>query len=463
MGTYTQNLLPIMHKLPFSITLIIFLFSYSFSSAQERLTLQEALEQKLVQVRVKGNGGYRGKAIKLAIKNRTNKVVSLEILPGQMFASEDSSVQDLISTAPAMLAVGPKSIKSTSIYTMCTQSSNMSPRSNEVYTLGSMADSHLLKIVQKIAKHNYQTSTAQSAVWAVANRDPIRNIYGSDTSMVREMATVVSEATGTPMSEFNFVPTPHQITDIRTSMEILADKHYENAKLVLVDKEGEVIRRYFDNRKIEPGFMQYRVGASHTLGDTAELYLRLISGDKIIQEKAVTPADTVAPIQKIHAKAVMTFLVKKAGASSVGVYDENDQLYFYINENRQLPMGFNRGTYIAGKHLPPGKDYYIKVKMDGETLAEEKINPNAPEPKLFPRKRVNGYFSFKQKEVLRNAQIAVYDSDGKIKRILANANVLNPGNKKYSYSFEHFDGPDAIFYIRLTDKDGNVLQEKVVK
>lgn len=257
---------------------VIFLSFISPASAQQRITLKEALTRKLVQIRIKGNGGYQGQCIKLAIKNDTDQVLSLEVPPGQMFPSEDSSVQDLITTAPLYVALEPRGVKNADLFTMCTQSYNMVPSEGERFSFGPMAEGFLLALAEKIAKGNYQNSTAQSAVWAVANRNPISDIYGADTAMVRDVATVVSEAWGIPVSQFDLQPRAHHITSINTSIEGLVNKHIREAKLAIYDKEGNIVRQYFEGKHFEPGFMQYRIGVNHTLGDSAELYLRLTDG-----------------------------------------------------------------------------------------------------------------------------------------------------------------------------------------
>ncbi|MEZ4828831.1 MAG: hypothetical protein R3C61_21470 [Bacteroidia bacterium] len=446
------------------LAVAILLVSFSLQSvAQQRLTLKEALSQKRVRIKLKGNGGYQGKCIKIALKNDTNEALSIEVPAGQMFISEDSSVQDLIITGEVIVSLPPQGVENADLFTMCTQSYNMSPSEGELFTMGDMAEGHLLQLAQKIANGNYQNSTAQSAVWAVANRDPISNIYGRDTAMVRDVAEVVSEAWGIPVGQFDLRPREHQITSINTSIEGLIPRHINQAKLAIYDKEGNVVRQYFEGKHFEPGFMQYRIGVNHMMGDSAELYLRLTDGEEIIMERQVFSGDEISQLKQLHAKAVLTFLVKKTGEASVGIYDENDQLYFYIVEKRTIREGFNRGTYIAGKHLPEGHQYSIKVKMDGETLAEQKVGWDVPAPVIYPTRVVTGTFSFRQETELENVRIAIYDSEGRVKRLLFDIHKLNPGNKRYAYRFEHKDGPDALFYVRLTDQAGRVLQEKVVK
>ena len=93
-----------MQKLSITFSAVFLLLLPFCLHAQQRITLQEALDKNLIQVKVRGNGGYSGQAIQMAVKNVSSHIISLEVLPGQIFSSDDSTVQDLITTAPAMLA-----------------------------------------------------------------------------------------------------------------------------------------------------------------------------------------------------------------------------------------------------------------------------------------------------------------------------------------------------------------------
>ena len=442
-------------------SMIILLCSISF--AQQRMSLKQALDESKIDVQVRGAGGFSDKCIQILIKNLTAQAVSLEILPGQIFASEDSSRQDLMATAPAYVALGPGQSKGKAVYGMCIQSSNMSPSKGARFTLGDMAEGDLLGLAERIAKGGYQNSTAQSAVWTVANREPVQHIYGEDTAMVRDLATYVSEATGISMEEFVLTPRVHHITEINTSLEAVIPQNLYQAKLVLTDENGGVVRRYFEGRSYERGFRQWTVGANHHLGDSAKLWLRLYEGDELIAEKPVALGDSVLELDHVHTEAIMVTDVREDTYATVGVYDEKDELYVLLAENRHFPKGTHRGRYIVGSPLPFNKTWTLKIKEGDKILSEQILDTNAPEPIIYPSRTENGRFDVNIEEPIDGAQVAIYDKQGRIKHLMYKIHHLNPGSRWFSYKFEHRDGPDAKFYIRLTDKEGNVIAEKLIE
>ncbi|MFK7926023.1 MAG: hypothetical protein AB8H47_29005 [Bacteroidia bacterium] len=429
---------------------------------QEQISLEQALDQKLVRIALQGNGGYRGECLKILIENLSPAALSIQIPAGQIFASQDTSVQDLIVTQEALLVMAPQERKTRNLLTMCTQSFNMSPSKGERFRLGPLAVGGLLTLAQKISRKGYQNSTAQSAVWSMANQESVRSIYGNDTAMVRDIAQTISDATGIAMSEFVFTPRTHSITSIRTSIEGLLKRDLREARLDLVSPSGERIRTYFEGRKLEAGFRQFRVGASHTLGETAELYLRLMEGDEIILEKPVSPSDSVTPLLHLYQKVAMQYQVEQDIIAKVGVYDEADNLYFLIKEGQKIKQGNNRGIFIAGCYVPQGEQYYIKLKVNGESFAEKALDPNAPPPQLFAKISLRGEFRFAVPEIMSNAKVAIYTESGEMRRLIYDIHHLNAGNKRISYHFEHYDGPDQNFYIRLIREDGSIAAEQKI-
>ncbi|TAE47816.1 MAG: hypothetical protein EAZ89_16830 [Bacteroidetes bacterium] len=446
----------------FLLTCLLFLFQSSHLCAQPRHSLLSALKSRLIQVKTEGKGGFQGKCIRLIISNKSTNSLTIEVPPGQMFISGDSSVQDLIVTQREEVVLIPGAIRAVELYTMCTQSYNAGPSQGEDFVLGEMAEGHLLSLVQTIDSGHYQNSSAQSAVWSVANREPVSCIYGEDTSMIRRLAREVSGATGIPISQFMLVPRAHHITSINTSLETLINKHLSRAQLALFDRAGRRIRTYFQDRKVEKGFMQWRVGASHTLGDSAVLYLRLSEGDSVIFEKQISATDSITPLKRYHSQAVLIYEAKTDLRADIGVYDAEGNLYFILAENKLIPKGMHRSTYIVGKDLPENQRFEVRIVTQGNVLAGEVLNPDAPVPVVYPPRTVSGAYAFDIDQPLHNVRLAIYDAEGRPKRILYDIAVMNPGHKRFTYSFEHRDGPEARFYLRLTDTEGNTLQEKEI-
>lgn len=430
--------------------------------AQERLDLNEALAQKLIEITPRGLGGYQGKCLEIIIKNTSSQIVSLEIPAGQIFASEDSNIQDLVITQGQTLALSPNTQKRKQLYTMCTQAKNAAPSKGEIYSLGEMAKPSLFKLVSRIDQGNYQNSSAQSAVWAISDREDIRNVYGEDTSMVRNLAEVISEERNIDIASFDLRPRRHHITSIKSSMELLLKEDLEQAKLILVDQEGNTIRRYFEDRFYERGFHQWKVGASHTLGDSAELYLRLFEGERLVSEKKVLVSDSITTMREFHSEAVLSYEASLDLRADIGVYDAQNQLHFLIKADHPIKKGFHRGRYIAKCLLPPDQEFFIKVISEGKVLAQEIAKENTPAPTIYPKKNVMGVYRMNPKEALDDVSIGVYDAEGRLKKVLYKISHLNPGQRHLKYSFSHRDGPEADFYIRLVSQSGEILHEEKV-
>lgn len=446
----------------FGLILVVLLWA-SLGYAQQRMSLDEALAQKLVQVVLKNNGGFRGPMLKIWFKNVSGRALSLEVSPGQQFASDDTAIQDLIVTAPLMVALEANETEAHDLYTMCTQSYNMSPYRGATYRSGGRAEGALGELAQKIADGNYQNSTAQSAVWAVANGRGHRAVYGEDTNMVRDLAETVGEANGVDLSQFDLAPRRHHITNINTSFTQLLDRHLKEASLRLYDPEGELMWAYFSGKNLEKGFYQCDIGINHTLDSAAELSLQLWEGEELVAERTVLASDTLAPRQRYHSEALLTYELPRDAKVDVGVYDAEGQLYFLLAEDYFMRRGAHRSQHIVGVDLPPEQDFYVGVKLDGELLVREYLDPNAEEPLRQARRNVSEEAVVKLEEVVLDGTIGVYDAQGRLLQQLYKVSRLNPGKRTIRYQFSHFEGPGAVFYFRVIDGDGKVhFEQKII-
>ncbi|MEL6671014.1 MAG: hypothetical protein AAFR61_02450 [Bacteroidota bacterium] len=428
--------------------------------AQSRLSLSEALAKNWVQVQARSLGGYQGQVLQVLVKNLSRQVLNLEIEAGHQFKSQDQSEQDLIVTAPAFLAIGPGRQKATSLYTMCTQAKNMAPKKGSIFSLSTLATGPLLELVSRIAEKDYQNSTAQSALWSITNKLRVQEIYAEDTSMVRDLAEIVSVARDIPLSSFDFRSRPHHITAIKTSLETLLPDHISRASLKLYDQEGAILRTYFTNQKLEKGFRQWKIGANHTLGDTAVLVLKLEGDGRLLAEKEVRLGDSVLSLPTLHAETTLNYKIAEESEISAGVYDLAGNLFFVLDEHKSVRPGLHHGRFIAQTPVLPGRQYEMRVMQADEILARGPLSLETTAARLFPRQTVSGAVNVVLEEEIRGGTLAVYEADGQLKRVFHNLHRVNAGRKVFRYFFTHRKGPDAIFYIRLTDGDGRIVHEQ---
>lgn len=431
--------------------------------AQPRVSVDSALAHHLIDIAMKGNGGYQGPRLHVWLKNLTPKPLSLMVPPGLQAASSDSNQQDLIITAPAYVTLDPREVKAVDLYTMCTQSYNLSPRRGEVFTLAGLAEGPLLDLVHKIAAGNYQNSTAQSAVWATVNRHGHQDVFGEDPDMVRDLAETVSQANDVPLSEFDLRPRRHQITSIGTSFEALTDRHLRHASLKIYRPDGELHQAYFSDKFVERGYHQWKIGVNHTLGDSAELRLVLAEGEEVIAERWVRLGDSILPLHRYHSEVVLSYDAPAAARAEMGVYDAAGELYFLLREDQSIQPGFHRSRVIVGTDLPRDRAYFVQVRANGQVLGSQPLHPEAAAPQRHAKRRVQGSALLQVSETLLDGRLALYDAEGRLKRVYYEIPRLNPGQRRFSYEFEHVAGPGAVFYLRLTDAEGQVVAEKLIR
>jgi len=431
--------------------------------AQDSISVATAYAHRMIDVAMKGNGGYQGERLHVWFKNLSGEPLTLVVPPGLQAASSDSNQQDLIITAPAYLTLDPREVKAMDLYTMCTQSYHLSPRRGEVFTLAGMAEGPLLELVQKIAAGNYQNSTAQSAVWATVNRRGHQDVFGEEPEMVRDLAETVSQANEVPLSEFDLRPRRHRITSISTSFEARIDRSLRNASLKVYRPDGELHQAYFADKIVERGYHQWKLGVNHTLGDSAELRLVLAEGEEVIAERIVRLGDTVLPLHRYHSEVVISYDAPRATSGELGVYDSAGKLYFLVHENQPIQPGFHRSRVIVGKDLPRDRAYFVQVRAEGKVLGSQPLDPEAAAPQRHAKRQVKGSALMEIAEPLLDGRLALYDAEGKLKRVYYEIPRLNPGARRFTYEFEHVAGPGAVFYLRLTDAQGQVVAEEVIR
>ena len=429
----------------------------------EAISVLDAFKQKLITIKVKGKGGYNGKCLTMEIKNISNKSLNINVQAGTIFDNTEEWQQDLMVVEEQMVALNPKNTDFVNLQTVCIQPGNGSPALGVSFLLAKIAEGHLLKLAQFISQKKYFTSTSQSAVWALINGNSMGEIYGQDSVMVKELCAIVSEATGQPCNASNYKSRPHQITSVRTSLDVIIPDYTKNATLTLYTRNGQIFRQQRKDIEASPGFYRYKMGVNHTLSDTTTFYLRLEENGKILSEKIVTKNDSVAELQKMKETA-LTYNIDNEINARIGIYDEADNLYILLADNKVLAKGFHKSQFLeTNRELPLGKNYYFKIKANGKTVAQQKILLDKAEAKKYAPLTKRGTFFCKLTQDLLLAKLAVYDTNDQIVWVVFSDSRLVKGSKQIPYVFQHQYGSEAIFLLKLTDNEGNIIATQEIK
>lgn len=186
------------------VLLILFIFlGYKNPESTKIISLQEAVDQELIELDIKGNidSPHYYKPIELKVKSVSDFSFILNVKNGQRFLTQDSSVQDMIVVKSELIALEPGSEKSLDLNAMCTQRQNRGPAQNERYVLGPMAEKHLLQVSQKVQALETYNTIGQYAIWTISNNIGLDEIAGFNEVEAEALQKFVSEITGRKIPE----------------------------------------------------------------------------------------------------------------------------------------------------------------------------------------------------------------------------------------------------------------------
>jgi hypothetical protein len=210
--------------------------------------LKDAIAQKLVSVRIEGNGGHQGEALKVVCKNLKGQYLRLRIPQGLLMEPADTAAQTLVVATELLLAVTPKTPVEASLTTFCTQAGEISPKASEVFSIGAMAPAqvcNLLKFMTEKGKTN--TPEAQTAVWCMISGRSLGSIGDPElTKFVAEQLGKKAPAYKVRHQTVEYVP--GERADLGKALVVEANFTYylekdERVIMVLLDSAGKLVKQ----------------------------------------------------------------------------------------------------------------------------------------------------------------------------------------------------------------------------
>lgn len=249
---FSQQTFYLMRKL-FLPTLLLCLFSnlvFAQKAAKPSniVDLKEALDKKLVSLKIEGKGGHQGEALKLVCKNLRGQYLRLRIPQGQLMLPADSAQQTLVVAEEMLLAVTAKTPVEASLKTFCTQAGEMSPKAAEVFSVGAMAPvavCNLLKFMSEKGKTD--VPEAQTAVWCLLSGRSLGSI--GDPELTKFVADQLGKEVPGYRIRHSVVETvPGQRAELGKALVIEGNFRYylekdERVLMVLLDGTGKLIKQ----------------------------------------------------------------------------------------------------------------------------------------------------------------------------------------------------------------------------
>lgn len=158
---------------PFIVSLV------SLVEAPKEITLQDAIDQNLIEVSLESLGDYSGKCVALSVSSNSAKKFNLIVEPGDLFISEFDENQNILVVEEQVLAMEDKQ-DDFRIEGFCCEAHDSSPGEGDGFTYTKTSDPSLVKLASYIDGKGIDEDNKQSAIWAVSDGESVSDIYPDD-------------------------------------------------------------------------------------------------------------------------------------------------------------------------------------------------------------------------------------------------------------------------------------------
>jgi hypothetical protein len=168
-------------------TLSLFLILITTAFFSQAISLQEAIDKKLVNAIFSSQGSHTGKSVLLSAQNLSSAKLEINIEPGLYLEQEDTTTQDHIITETIMFVLLPKQKKEIPLFALCCERQNACPKMGSFFQLKNYDIKNIADLCKIIEKNKMQNYGGQEALWSLVNKTSPNDIAGEDSAAVMEL------------------------------------------------------------------------------------------------------------------------------------------------------------------------------------------------------------------------------------------------------------------------------------
>jgi len=116
-----------------------------------------------------GDGFYYGTCLRIHIVNSSDTEFTLVIPAGIYLVSEDSTIQNMLTTKTEEILISAYDSSTYPIYAMCAQIEKSSPNDGYYFSIGEPIDNRLTVLAHFLDEENIQDDAGQLCVWAISD------------------------------------------------------------------------------------------------------------------------------------------------------------------------------------------------------------------------------------------------------------------------------------------------------
>lgn len=233
-----------------SLALLFISFNHNKSEElyEQIMTLNEAVNNKIITVSFISNGKYSGKSIVCRLVNLKGRSYKIKVPEGTYFQAPNEGEQDLIIPQEDIITLKEHEKKSVTLDGFCTNLKNSVPSiDGEFKLIPSKISKNMTLLLTFLKNKKIESGAIQDAIWVITNNTSVSDIYGSNKTSIDALRKELCAITGQNPTWYS---SPQQIT-IREDGSINRETASIDGQLEYLTKKGAKLHTEVHNPKGE--------------------------------------------------------------------------------------------------------------------------------------------------------------------------------------------------------------------
>ena len=256
------------------------------------ISIESAFNKGIISATVRGLGGHGENCILITMKNLTANDTMIRIESGRRLDTDDSTKQDILVVRENLIALAPREEKKVAVYGFCCQASKGSPKRDEKFSIGHMADSPLVKVANYLFKNLINSSVAQNAIWVVSDNHSLASINGDDDD-VKKLKKYLSMIKNIEIPWYDITyakpDSGHVFSNRAVTVSGEISFHISImtiGRMVVFNQKGQIVGSVFDGKPLMPDNYVYPVDLDVRYYPKGKYSIKLFTnGEKLMLER----------------------------------------------------------------------------------------------------------------------------------------------------------------------------------
>ncbi len=350
----------------FFLFLVTF-FAFSAFASKVTISFADAIKLKKVKLHSTKVEGLGGGNITIQMLSLSKDSLLIYFEPGLMFEPENEAFQSLLLADSTGVLAFPREYVSASLHGYCTESSDMGPRNLARYSSFRLAAPDL----QELAWLTYRAvaTDQQGLVWAYQNRSADYRIYlRADRDKFRENFSDFF-ARNRPGMQVTYEvqpeevkPVPRPVVSIAANFPFMTDTD-RVLSLNILSESGQVVRRYFQNKRYFAGAHILQFGFSDFYEPGSRFQAQLVSADGAVFKEMWVDESTVMEEMDVHEiRYNYGFVIKQRLENlTLTAYHENGERLITLQEFPAMSVAYHQLRIVFTHYFDPKTKFILEL------------------------------------------------------------------------------------------------------